>query len=212
MIKKRNCNPIRIVGMEPLYTDDTQKTLKGWIVCVDFLGKDVPDIKVLGGRLRETDPAESFPERYSHGYSFVTRAEYFFKNSLVHNGYKNMCRFKKRIRSRMDEIQNMQQKDISPIFVSDVPVYTKDGYKVSVGYDGNLEDYFPKIARNFEYNPFGAKIIKCVHNRTENITCVDYLFRPGVANKGETRAWDFMDKVRMQIDLMKLSENIKSNS
>lgn len=215
MSNNKEVFPIAIVGSKPLYVYPKSGLAesKGWLVYVDFPGICVPNMRIRGGVVRESC-TNAASEIYSGAYPFVTRVEYFFKNAPLQNGFKNMCRFETKLRKRSAEMKKRIAKEkkraIFPISVSDKPVDQKGKFwKVSVHYDGNWELYFPKLKDRFEYNPFGAKINKCIYNGTENITLVEYWFRQGVFKDGAVRAWDFIEKVRMQIGMAKQIEKIK---
>ena len=118
MIVNNECVPVGLVRCAPVYSGKKKKGLEvsdGWAVQVDFAGVGVPQMFVLGGRVYEYS-VEAAPALYSGKYEFVTRVEYRFKDGLLNNSYKNVCRFNTNITKRIKK-HNPQIKTAKDVWV-----------------------------------------------------------------------------------------------
>lgn len=103
MIVNKKCIPLGLARCAPVYSGEKKNESEmtdGWFVQVDFAGIGVPNMFVLGGRVYEYN-VEAAPSLYSGKYPFVTRVEYRFKNGLLFNAHKNVCRFNTNIAKRI---------------------------------------------------------------------------------------------------------------
>jgi len=143
----------------------------------------------------------------------VTSVIYEFSEKESGHGrsIKRANRFDKRLKLQKQQITRKQERDsvVLPIFVSETPKARANGYKVYVKFEGDFANYFPCLRNRFEYDPIGAKITKSIYDQTNNVTTIEYLFRCGVKDRGAIRSWDFIEKMRAQINSEKQNENIR---
>lgn len=136
----------------------------------------------------------------------VTHVRYLFQSDLFHNGEKRAEKFKEKIQNQMLNPVNINNpyNKVTPLRVSKTPEQCfndkKDGYKVSVVFEGEWGNYPPMILSKNKYYPRRTDIINFSYNFTEHITNVDYLFKRGLFNGGMKRAWKFIDKMNSQIN------------
>lgn len=196
MIENKKNIPLAVVASVPLYVDDGGKTESiGWALRVDFSGLDVPNFRGAVVNARYTAVA---PKEYSDKCSFVTRAEYLFKDSS--NNYRRMCKVQSKINDRVKDafVQDMKSK-IIPVSVQHYGfltygsgLKTSSFWKMSVAFKGNITDIFKqRIAKECDLLPKGAYVSEFNYNPASNTTNVIYEFKENFAGDALERANKF---------------------
>jgi len=199
---------VAFIGPVPDYRCRNIELVDGYQVNINFKGNMMPlftneELAKEYGLL--PNGAEIRCRLYSEARD-VTHVRYLFKGGFFHDGEKRAERFKNKIQDQMANPVNINNPDnkVSPLRVSKTPEQCfngkKDGYKVSVVFEGEWGNYPPLVLSKNKYYPRGAQVLNFDYNFAEHITNVDYLFKHGLFNGGMKRAWKFIDKLNAQIN------------